>query len=126
MSDVRLSVTQLDPQQLGRPGTILLDVIEDDATVAERAIAWATVRGYDRLVPALQSILGGPAPESGVAEHRVASRPVTTDYGRPSSRTSTTRDRAGDVSTGTGDRNRFGSKLRLTVFGRPDEGRCTR
>ena len=67
MSDVRLSVTQLDPQQLGRPGTILLDVIEDDAAVAERAIAWATVRGYDRLVPALRSILGGPAPESGFA-----------------------------------------------------------
>lgn len=50
MGEVRLSVTQLDPQQLGRSGTILLDVIEGDVTAAERAIAWASVRGYDRLI----------------------------------------------------------------------------
>lgn len=67
MSDVRLSVTQLDSQQWGRPGTVLLDVLEDDETVTERAIAWATVRGYDRLIPALTRTLDGPPPESGFA-----------------------------------------------------------
>lgn len=67
MSQVRLSVTQLVPGQMGRPGTVLLDVIEDDATVTDRAVAWAIVRGYDRLIPALRHTLGGPAPESGFA-----------------------------------------------------------
>lgn len=65
MSEVRLSVTRIDPTHLGKPGAILLDVIEEDETVAERAIAWATVRGYDRLVPGLERTLGGPPPEAG-------------------------------------------------------------
>ncbi len=67
MSEVRLSVSQLDLQQLGRPGTILLDVVEDDETVGERATAWAKVRGYDRLVPTLERMFAGPPPASGFA-----------------------------------------------------------
>lgn len=64
---VRLSVTKLDLEELGQPGELLLDLEETTETAAERAIAWAQVRGYDRLVPVLERTLSGPAPESGFA-----------------------------------------------------------
>lgn len=61
---VRLSVTTLDQENPGRPGDLLLDVIEEESVVADRAIAWAQAQGYDRLVPALERNLRGPTPES--------------------------------------------------------------
>ncbi len=66
-SQVRLSVTQVNMADLTAPGTLLLDLTEQSGAVADRAIAWAQVQGYDQLVPSLQRVLGGAPPASGFA-----------------------------------------------------------
>lgn len=64
---VRLSVSRLVEGRPSDVGEILLDVQESNATVAERAISWATVQGYERLIPGLQQMLTGEPPQSGFA-----------------------------------------------------------
>lgn len=73
MTTVRISVTQLPAGLLGkpqrgrpRPTRVLVDVIDDDATAAEHAIAWATARGYHQLVGAFARMFSEP-PKSGFA-----------------------------------------------------------
>lgn len=66
-SQVRLSVTQVNVADPTAPGTLLLDITEQSKAVADRAIAWAQVQGYDQLVPSLQRVLDGAPPTSGFA-----------------------------------------------------------
>jgi hypothetical protein len=68
VAQVRLTVTRLDLGDLATPGTTLLDVMEPEETLVERAVAWAKVNGYDRLIPSLERTLAcDPPPASGYA-----------------------------------------------------------
>ncbi len=72
MTTVRISVTQLPAGLLGKPARragpqrLVKHVIDDDATAAEHAIAWATARGYHQLVGAFARMFSEP-PKSGFA-----------------------------------------------------------
>jgi hypothetical protein len=50
-----------------RPGEILLGIEESTATVPDRARAWATEHGNDRLVPILDKTFVAQLPDSGFA-----------------------------------------------------------
>lgn len=56
MSEVRLTIDRRDLSVPGLPGEVLLDITETDETILDRAVAWAQVRGYDRLTPSLESL----------------------------------------------------------------------
>ncbi len=64
-SQVRLSVTRVDLADLTTPGTLLLDLTEESEEVADRAIAWAQVQGFEQLIPSLKRVMGGAPPASG-------------------------------------------------------------
>lgn len=67
MSEVRLTIERIDLDDITRPTEVLLDVTETDETGLDRAVAWVTVRGYTRLVPSLQRLLGQPSKEGWAA-----------------------------------------------------------
>lgn len=64
--DVRLTVSEIDLMSQ-RPGEVLLDVTEAAPEAVARAVAWAHVRGYDRLSISMGRAFGGEPPESGFA-----------------------------------------------------------
>lgn len=64
--DVRLTISEIDLTSR-RTGDVLLDVTEAAPQAVARAIAWAHVRGYDRLSISMDRAFGGEPPESGFA-----------------------------------------------------------
>ena len=65
-SIVELTVTKIDVTDLGKGGEELIAWKAPQQNALEVAQAWAQVRGYDRLLPALDYMLGaGRAPKSG-------------------------------------------------------------
>lgn len=60
MNDVRLTIERVDLSDVGGGNEVLLDLTETGGTVLDRAVAWAEVRGYTRLTPALKHVLRTP------------------------------------------------------------------
>lgn len=62
---VRLTISPVVLSPLGPGGPPVLDVNEIQPVAIERAVAWAKVRGYDKLVGTITAVFDAEPPESG-------------------------------------------------------------
>ena len=74
MSTVQLTIRKIDTAALWKGGEELVAWEYEQQAIYEAAQAWASVRGYDRVKPAIDYMLGGAPPKSGF--HVFISKPT--------------------------------------------------